>query len=41
MKVMYLALRNLAAKWNRLKGWHETLYCFVLLWQDRFPQQHG
>jgi putative transposase len=41
MKVMYLALRNLAAKWNRLKGWNETLYCFVLLWQDRFPQQHG
>jgi putative transposase len=41
MKVMYLALRNLAGKWNRVKGWSEALYCFLLLWEDRFPKQHG
>jgi putative transposase len=37
LKVMYLALRNLAAKWHSLQNWREALNCFALLWQDRFP----
>ena len=41
MKAMYRAVHNLAGKWNRLKRWNEALYYFVLLWEQRFPQQHG
>jgi putative transposase len=40
MKVMYLALRNLAAKWHSIQGWKEALNQFIVLWQDRFPQHH-
>jgi putative transposase len=39
LKVMYLALRNLAAKWNAVQGWREALNRFALLWEARFPQQ--
>jgi putative transposase len=39
LKVMYLALRNLAARWKHIQGWREALNRFTLLWQDRFPQQ--
>jgi putative transposase len=39
LKVMYLALRNLAAKWHTIQGWKETLNRFALLWEARFPQQ--
>jgi putative transposase len=40
LKVMYLALRNLAARWKHIQGWREALNRFVLLWEARFPQQH-
>jgi len=39
LKVMYLALRNLARKWNVVQGWKEALNRFALLWEARFPQQ--
>jgi putative transposase len=38
LKVMYLALRNLAKKWNAVQGWREALNCFAVLWEARFPQ---
>ena len=41
LKVMYLALRNLAAKWHTIQGWKEALQRFALLWEARFPQQGG
>ena len=39
LKVMYLALKNLARKWHTLQGWNDALNCFALLWEARFPQQ--
>jgi putative transposase len=39
LKVMYLALRNLARKWDTVQCWREALNRFALLWGDRFPQQ--
>ena len=39
LKVMYLALRNLAGKWQSVQGWKEALNRFALLWDARFPQQ--
>ena len=39
LKVMYLALRNLARKWNAVQGWREALNRFALLWEARFPEQ--
>jgi len=41
MKVMYLALRNLARKWNTIQGWKDALNRFALLWEARFPQQRS
>jgi putative transposase len=41
MKVMYLALKNLAAKWHTIQGWREALSRFALLWEARLPQQQG
>jgi putative transposase len=40
MKVMYLALRNLSAKWNAIQGWKEALNRFMVLWEARFPKHH-
>ncbi len=40
LKVMYLALRNLSAKWKHIQGWREALNRFMVLWQDRFPHNH-
>jgi len=39
MKVMYLALKNLARKWHTIMGWNDALNRFALLWEARFPQQ--
>ncbi len=39
LKVMYLALRNLAKKWNAAQGWKEALNRFALVWEARFPHQ--
>lgn len=37
LKVMYLALRNLAKKWDKVAGWKEALNRFAILWEARFP----
>ena len=39
LKVMYLALRNLARKWNAVQGWKEALNRITLVWEARFPRQ--
>jgi putative transposase len=39
LKVMYLALRNLAKKWDIVPGWKEALNRFGILCEARFPQQ--
>jgi putative transposase len=39
LKVLYLALRNLAKKWDLVQGWKAALNRFALMWEDRFPQQ--
>jgi putative transposase len=41
IKVMYLAMRNLAAKWNAVQGWKEALNHFAMLWEARFPQHRN
>jgi len=41
LKVMYLALKNLTAKWQTVHGWREALNCFSVLWEARFPQHRG
>ncbi|MGA2252602.1 IS256 family transposase [Terracidiphilus sp.] len=41
LKVMYLALKNLAAKWHTIQGWKEALQRFAFLWEARFPQKCG
>ena len=38
LKVMYLALRNLARKWETVLGWKEALNRFGIVWEARFPQ---
>jgi putative transposase len=38
LKVMYLALRNLAKKWDIVQGWKEALNRFGILWEARIPQ---
>lgn len=37
MKLLYLALQNLATKWHTIQGWKEALNHFAILWGDRFP----
>jgi Transposase, Mutator family len=39
LKVMYLALRNLAKKWDTVQGWKEALNRFGIVWEARFPRQ--
>ncbi len=41
LKVIYLALKNLAAKWKAVLVWKEPLNPFALLWEDRFPHSHS
>jgi len=41
LKVMYLALKNLTAKWQVVHGWRDALNCFSVLWEARFPQHRG
>jgi putative transposase len=41
LKVMYLALKNLAGKWQTVHGWRDALNCFAVLWEARFPQHRG
>jgi putative transposase len=37
IKLLYLALRNLAKKWNSIFAWKEALNRFAILWEDRLP----
>jgi putative transposase len=37
IKLLYLALRNLAKKWNCIFAWKEALNRFPILWEDRLP----
>jgi putative transposase len=38
MKLLYLALRNVAKQRPTLQNWPEALNRFAILWEDRFPQ---
>ena len=35
MKLLYLALRNVIAKWETIQGWKEALNHFQILWSER------
>ena len=35
LKMLYLALKNVAAKWRHVQHWKEALSHFAILWQDR------
>ncbi len=37
MKLLYLALRNVAKKWHTIQSWKEALNRFAILWEGRFP----
>lgn len=37
MKMLYLALRNVAKKWQSIQGWREALNRFQILWPERMP----
>jgi putative transposase len=41
IKLLYLALRNVAQKWHTVQGWKEALNLFSILWEDRFPKYAG
>ena len=41
LKVMYLALRNLIAKWERPIHWKAALNRFTILWEDRIRAATG
>jgi putative transposase len=38
LKVMYLALKNLARKWETVQDWRAALNRFAIVWEARFPQ---
>ena len=38
LKLLYMALRNVAKKWSQVQGWREALNRFQLLWPDRMPE---
>lgn len=37
LKLLYMALRNVAKKWNGVQGWREALNRFQILWPERMP----
>jgi putative transposase len=39
LKLLYLALINVAKKWHTIQGWPQALNHFAILWGDRFPQR--
>ena len=39
IKLLYLALINVAKKWNAIQGWPQALNHFAILWEDRFPER--
>jgi putative transposase len=38
LKLLYLALRNVAKQWHTVQAWPQALNRFAILWEDRFPQ---
>lgn len=41
MKLLYLGLRNVSAKWETIQYWREALNHFETLWGDRIAAAHG
>jgi putative transposase len=39
LKLLYLALLNVAKKWHTIQGWPQALNHFAILWEDRFPER--
>src|SRR5664279_6130639 len=39
IRLLYLALMNVAKKWHTLQGWPQALNHFAILWGDRFPER--
>jgi len=39
IKLLYLALQNVAKKWHSIQGWPLALNHFAIFWEDRFPQR--
>jgi len=39
LKLLYLALLNVAKKWNTIQGWPHALNHFAIHWGDRFPER--
>jgi len=39
IKLLYLALLNVAQKWHTIQGWPQALNHFAILWGERFPQR--
>ena len=37
IKLLYLALLNVAKKWHTIQGWPQALNHFAIHWEDRFP----
>lgn len=37
MKLLYLALQNMAVKWHVVQSWREALNQFQILWPERMP----
>jgi putative transposase len=37
LKLLYLALGNVAKKWNSIQNWREALNRFQILWPERMP----
>jgi putative transposase len=38
IKLLYLALQNVAKKWHTVQGWKEALRQFTIRWGDRIEQ---
>jgi transposase-like protein len=38
LKLLFLALRNVAKKWQHIQGWREALNHFTILWGERIEE---
>ena len=38
IKLLYLALQNVAKKWHTVQGWREALRQFAFRWPERIEQ---
>lgn len=39
IKLLYMALLNVAKKWHTIQGWPQALNHFAIHWGDRFPER--